>query len=147
MNKQLWYATYVSTYTIQYSKRRIWSNCDKISIIGIIQIGSRVSHSFWKLHRTLAARRFGCPTAYIKRRTENNFCCTTGQPGVNFWLPDRSKWMPRATGYVKPKFLSYHAHNHVLTNFSVHHMNICQSLNTICFNLSCKKREWLWFRL
>ena len=32
----------------------------------------------------------------------STFGCPVGQEGANFWLPDRKKWLPRATGYVKP---------------------------------------------
>ena len=28
----------------------------------------------------------------------NTFSCPVGQPMVNFWLPDRKKWLPLATG-------------------------------------------------
>ena len=50
----------------------------------------------------LPDKTFWLPDNINVKTYNKTFGCPVGQPGVHFWLPDRKKWLPRATGYVKP---------------------------------------------
>ena len=67
-----------------------------------MKIVVRVSHSFWKSVSTfylrLPDKTFWLPGNINAKTYNKTFGCPVGQPGVNFWLPDRNKWLPQATG-------------------------------------------------
>ena len=46
----------------------------------------------------LPDKTFWLPNNINVKAYSKTFGRPVGQPGVNFWLPDRKKWLPRATG-------------------------------------------------
>ena len=57
-----------------------------------------------------------------------DLACLIGQPGVNFWLSDRKKWLSRAAGCVKPR------------KFSIE-FQILLYITEYCTALNCKNKR------
>ena len=70
---------------------------------------SRVSQSFsnpvarraTNIRLRLPDKTFWLPDNINVKKYSKTFGCPVGQPGINFCLSDRKKWLPRATGYVE----------------------------------------------
>ena len=67
-----------------------------------IPFENRLSCRATSVELRLPNKTFRLPDNINVKTYRNTFDCPVGQPPVNFWLPDRKKWLPRATGYVKP---------------------------------------------